>query len=178
MLWRKHSLYVTHVRKLIIYMILPRHACPPMSSCFARGLSENNRNVLAPSVLLVSKMLENRVPLKLKNNVTSFSEIFWSELNWVTYSGFVETVTARTMPGSIVMTYTYLVHTRMQALKPNKQMPALTPNKQPYLHFFSSRSLFFCWVFWCTHFAWNSTTAVYSSLCTLTAVQVYIGIFV
>ena len=87
-------------------------------------------------------MLENRVPLKLKNNVTSFSEIVWSKLNWATYSVFVETVTARTMPGSIVMTYTYLVHTRMQALKPNKQMPALTPNKQPYLHFFSSRSLF------------------------------------
>ena len=123
--------------------------------------------------------LENRVPLKLKNNVTSFSEIFWSELNWATYSVFVETGgTARTMPGSIVMTYTYLVHTRMQALKPNKQMLALTPNKQPYLQFSSSRSLFFCSVFWCTHFAWNSTTAVYSSLCTLPAVQVYICIFV
>ena len=81
-------------------------------------------------------MSENRVLLKLKNNVTSLSDIFWSELNWATYGVFVETGTARTMLGSIV----------------NKQNLSWQGSG--------------CWVLWCTHSAWNSNTAVYSSLCT------------
>ena len=51
---------------------------------------------------LYHKMSENRVPLKLKNNATSLSGIFWSELNWATYGVFVETGTACTMLGTIV----------------------------------------------------------------------------
>jgi hypothetical protein len=50
-------------------------------------------------------MSENKVPLKLKNKVTSFSDIFWSEPNWATYGVFGKTGGARTMLGAIVMLY-------------------------------------------------------------------------
>ena len=39
------------------------------------------------------------------------------------------------------------------------------PKQQPYVYFYLSRSLIFCWVLWCMHFSWNSNTDVYSSLC-------------
>ena len=47
------------------------------------------------------------------------------------------------------------------------------PKQQPYVYFYSSRSLVFCWVLWCMHSAWNSNAAVYSSLCTLPAVKCF-----
>ena len=44
-------------------------------------------------------MLENRPHLKLKNNATSFSDIFQSEQNWASYGVFVKSDDAHTMPG-------------------------------------------------------------------------------
>ena len=44
-------------------------------------------------------MLENRPHLKLKNNATSFSDIFQSKQNWACYVVFVKTDDAPTMPG-------------------------------------------------------------------------------
>ena len=110
-------------------------------------------------------MSENRVPLKLKNNVSSLSDIFWSELNWATYGVFIATGTAQT------------TCKQKKPVLAREQMPYLIPNKQPRVHFYSSRSLvFFCWVLWSTHFAWNSNMAVYSSLCSLPAVKCFMFI--
>ena len=65
-------------------------------------------------------MLENRPPLKLKNNATSFSDIFQSEQNWASYGVFFKTDDAPTMlgyrtPFSFCL-YTFLssIHSREQ----------------------------------------------------------------
>ena len=70
------------IQKLFSYMILP-----------------SDGNGLARWVLLVSKILENRPPLELKNNATSFSDIFQSEPNRASYGVFVKTVDASKMLG-------------------------------------------------------------------------------
>ena len=98
-------------------MILPSEGWgPPMRSCFSWGLCENDRNGLAHWVLFVSKNV--RPPLKLKNNATSFSDIFQSELNWVSYGIFIKTPTmlgCRT-PFSFCLYTTFLssMHSREQ----------------------------------------------------------------
>ena len=59
----------------------------------------SNGNGLARWVLFVSKNVRKQTPLKLKNNATSFSDIFQSEPNWASYGVFVKTDDAPTMLG-------------------------------------------------------------------------------
>ena len=48
-----------------------------------------------------------------------------------------------------------------------------TQTDNPMYTFTRAGHSFFCWVLWCTHFARNSYTAVYSSLCKLPAVKCF-----
>jgi hypothetical protein len=71
--------------KLRNWIILPK------SSCFKCGLWENGGNALTPLFLLVSKMSENKIPLKWKIRDIFFSDICWSEVQWACYGVFVNT---------------------------------------------------------------------------------------
>ena len=43
-------------------------------------------NAVTRSILLEFQVFKNEIPLKLKNNVSSFSDILWSKQNWASYS--------------------------------------------------------------------------------------------
>ena len=114
-------------------------------------------------------MSENRVPSKLKNNVTFLSVIFWSELNWATYGVFVETGTARTMLGSIVNKQNLSWQGRgcsvlwctYSAWNSNR---LIIPAYVCHLRYF-------CWDWQCTHYAWTHC-AVHIS-CSAASVHLY-----
>ena len=46
---------------------------------------KNGRNVITRSILLGFQLLKNKKNLKLKNNVSFFSKLFWFEQNWASY---------------------------------------------------------------------------------------------
>ena len=71
-----------------------------------------------------------------------------------------ESGTARTMPGSIV--------NKQNLYRYESEYHPSTQTNNPSYTFTRAGHSCFCWVFWCTHFAWNSNIAVYSSLCTRT----------
>ena len=101
------------IQKLFSYIILP-----------------SDGNGLACRVLRVSKNVRKQTPLKVKNNATSFSDIFQSEQNWASYGVFSKTDDARTMlgcrtPFSFCLYTTFLssMHSREQGPKSSVCMP-------------------------------------------------------
>ena len=53
-------------------------------------------------------MSENKIPLKLKIRGTFFSDILCSEVNWASYSVFVNTHGALTLLGTVLQLYIYI----------------------------------------------------------------------
>jgi hypothetical protein len=93
----------------------------------------------------------NKVSFKLKNKGTFFSDILWSEQYWPSYSVFVETGVQ-----TLCLEQSYSIQLFIPA-----SVCVYLPKP--------SGDLLWCfhWDSWSTHFAWNSYTAIYSSLCTL-----------
>ena len=100
---------------------------------------------------MYQKTSVNKVSFKLKNKGTFFSDILWSEQYWPSYSVFVETGVQ-----TLCLEQSYSIQLFIPA-----SVCVYLPKP--------SGDLLWCfhWDSWSTHFAWNSYTAIYSSLCTL-----------
>ena len=91
-----------------------------------------------------------------------------SKLNWTTYGVFRR--------GWYCTQYARINCKQTKPVLVKEWMTALNPNKQHSVHW--SRSLIFLLSLGMHALAWNSNTAVYSSLYILSAVQLFFGIFI